>query len=285
MDRATGFETGEGVLGEAEGFDPELAPGIDDLGRLTGPGGVLDLATMFGIEVDTGERAHYSPYGELETIWYEEPDYVAAVDASEALDHILDVAGETAIGLMDQFISNVSPNNGETSDRRTLSSMLSILALGRRPIGDVELWTRYLEDRPQDTRVAALYFAHVVQGGEPTIPLAVAHALADSPASDSQQAWLLSSLGWVPPNELSDMRVQLFTSVDSGGWLSRLASASLLQRMGALSSTQLQRLWSDSPLALRPDLVALIGRGERSVEVDHLLTSETGDVERALLSV
>lgn len=283
--RTAGFETGEGLLGESEGFDPELDPGIDPLGRLGGTDGVVDLAAMFGLEVDTGERAQYSPYGELESIWYEEPDYEVGLDVSEAVEHILDAAENSAVSLIEQLINGEKRSRwSETSDRRSLSSMLSILALGRRPIADIELWTRYLAERPQDTRVAALYFAHVVRGGDASIPLAVASAAINASSSDTQQAWLLSSLGWAQPDELATLQVQLFSSVDKAGWLSRLASASLLQRMGALSSTQLHRLWSDAPLALRPDLVALIGRGDRSAEVDQLLTSEADDVERALLA-
>lgn len=283
--RTAGFETGEGLLGESEGFDPELDPGVDALGRLGGADGIVDLAAMFGLEVDTGEREQYSPYGELESIWYEEPDYEAGLDVSEAVEHILDAAENSAVSLIEQLISGKKRSRwSETSDRRSLSSMLSILALGRRPIADVELWTRYLTERPQDTRVAALYFAHVVRGGDASIPLAVASAAIKASASDTQQAWLLSSLGWAQPDELATLQVELFSSVDKAGWLSRLAGASLLQRMGALSSTQLQRLWSDAPLALRPDLVALIGRGERTAEVDQLLTSEADDVERALLA-
>lgn len=283
--RTAGFETGEGLLGESEGFDPELDPGVDALGRLGGTDGVVDLAAMFGLEVDIGERAQYSPYGELEAIWYEEPDYEAGLDVSEAVEHILDAAANTAVGLIEQLISGEKRTRwSETSDRRSLSSTLSILALGRRPIADAELWTRYLAERPQDTRVVALYFGHVVRGGDSSIPLAVASAAIKASSSDTQQAWLLSSLGWAQPEELASLQVQLFSTVDDAGWLSRLASASLLQRMGALSSMQLQRLWSDAPLALRPDLVALIGRGERTAEVDQVLTSEADDVERALLT-
>lgn len=282
--RTAGFETGEGLLGESEGFDPELDPGLDALGRLGGMDGVIDLAAMFGLEVDTGERAQYSPYGELENIWFEEPDEDSFLDVTEAVEHVLDAAAGVAVGLIEQFIASARRSRwSETSDRRSLASMLSILALGRRPIADVDLWTRYITERPQDTRVVARYFAHVVQG-DATIPLEVTSVMLNGPALDTQKAWLLSSLGWAAPSDLADLRVPLISSLDSGGWLSRLAGASLLQRMGTLSSTQLQRLWSDAPLALRPDLVALVGRGQRTSEVDQLLTSEADEVERALLA-
>jgi hypothetical protein len=283
--RNAGFETGEGIVGESEGFDPELDPGLDAFGRLAGDEGVADLAAIFGVKLDTGERAQYTPYGELESIWYEEPDYEVGLDLSGAVEQILDTAEATAVELIDRLVGGESrPRWTETSDRHSLASMLSILALGSRPVADVELWTKFLAERPQDTRVVSMYFAHLVQGTDATIPLAVAREVLGVPSTDWQRAWLLSSLGWANADELASLQVPLYSSLDNGGWLTRLASATLLQRAGGLSPTYLRRLWSEAPIALRPDLVVMIGRSERTADLEQLLTSEVDDVERGLVA-
>ena len=74
----------------------------------------------------------------------------------------------------------------------------------------------------------------------------------------------------------------LAARLDSVGWLTRLASANFLQRLGRLSSTQLYGLWNDAPLALRADLAVLLGRTEQTSDVARALHVEADEVERAL---
>lgn len=280
-----GFESGEGMVGSNEGFDPVRDPGVDELGRLDGLEGVVDLATALGIPVDDGHRVQYGRYGEIETTWLEEPDYDALLETTEVLEHVLDSAESTALATVEAMLGSRPDRWARTAHRQTLVSMLSILSLGRRTVGTRDVWMRYLTEYPEDTRAIAMYFAHLARAGDDELALdGAAHALA-TPFSDWQRSWLLSSLAWADNQPPASLVRALFGLLGEAEWLTRIAAAGVLQRAGILSSSLLRSLWSEAPPALRPDLVVLVGRAERNEELDRLLSTDADDIERSLAAV
>lgn len=281
--RIMGFETGEGLLGEGEGFNPENDPGLDELGRLAGVREAREFRAAFVPDPDAGIRLHVGRYGEVEGVDFVEPE-PEEIERYAAFEALMVEAESTAISVAERLLE---PRQGrwlQNSDRHILTSMLSLLSAGSRPIADGEWWATYLLARPQDTRAVGTYLAHLADAGASELPAAVVERSLDERFSDWQRAWLLSALAWAGPDEVMHLQKQLYAYLERpSGWLTRLEVGSLLQRAGLLSSIQLSRMWAEAPPALRSDLVVLLSRADRTDDVERVLRDDADDAERCLV--
>lgn len=281
--RIMGFGSGDGVMGEAEGFNPGNDLGLDELGRLAGVSKAREFRASFIPDPDAGVRLQVGRYGEVQDLDFLEPA-PEEMERYAAFQQLMNEAETTAIEVAERLLESRQGRWRQNSDRHILTSMLSLLAAGSRSIADGEWWTAYLLSRPQDTRTVATYLAHLADAGESELPGAVVERALEERFSDWQRAWLLSALAWGGPEEVMHLQKQLYARLEEpSGWLTRLEVGSLLQRAGLLSSSQLSRMWTEAPLALRSDLVVLLSRAERTDDVERVLRDDADDVERCLV--
>ncbi len=278
-----GFPSGDGALGEAEGFNAINDPGLDRLGRLAGIGGARAFRSAFMPRSEVDYSIRVGRYGEVEGFGFVEPD-IADVERHKAFESLMSQAEATGLAAAERLLTPRQDRWRENADRQSLTSMLSILSAGARPVADAEWWSNYLLSRPQDSRTVARYLAHLADSDLAEMPAKIARDSLERQFSDWQRAWLLSALAWGEVDVARSFHKQLFACLDGGaGWLSRLGASWLLQRSGLLSPTQAYGLWTAAPAALRSDLLVMLSHVERTADVERALRNDVDDVERALI--